>query len=146
MNMAILRWSVLCVGLLVWGCASIGPTEDFKFIPITQEAFPPVQEARLYTIGVTQPHRVIGEVTVQGEFDEPQESLETRLLEGAREVGAQGVVVVERGQTVSEVGRAGIRHDAFGGASYDYRIYPPPLAVEEDYSYIRGLAIRFTED
>jgi hypothetical protein len=144
MIMAILRWSILCVSLFVWGCASIGPTEDFKFIPITQEIFPEVQETRLYTSGVSQPHQVIGEVTVRGESDESEESLEGRLLEGARKVGAQGVIVVERGQTVSELGIAGIRHDDFGGAaSRDYRIYPPPLIVEEDYSYIRGLALRF---
>lgn len=146
MTISILRWGILCVGLFVWGCASIGQTRDFTFIPITEKTFPEVQEARLYKKGLGQPHRVIGEVTIRGKSGEAQESVEKRLLEETRKIGAQGVIVVETDKTVSEVGRTGVRHDLFGGASKEYRFYPSPVPIEEERIYIRGMAIRFIED
>jgi len=145
MTMAVMRWTILCVGVLVWGCVSNGTLRDFTFTSSTDETFPPVQEVELYANGVDRPHQVIGEVRVQGYPEESQESLEARLLEGAREVGAEGVIVVERGTTVSETGRAGIRNDNVGGAAKDYRLYPPPQGIEVKRTYISGRAIRFTE-
>jgi len=141
--MAILKWAILWVGLLVWACASMGPPGDFRFISLAEEAFPEVEEARLYRHGLGRPHRVIGEVTILGKSNEATESLEKRLLEESGKVGAQGVIVVETDQTVSEIGRAGIRHDFFGGASKQYRVYPSPVLIEEERIYIRGIAIRF---
>lgn len=144
--LSVLRWASLCVGLFVWGCASTGQTRDFTFKPLAEETFPEVQEAKLYKGGLGQPHRVIGEVTIWGKPGEEQEALEKRLLEAARKIGAQGVIVVETGQTVSEVGRTGTRHDLFGGASKQYRHYPTPVAIEEERIFIRGKAIRFIGD
>ena len=141
-----LRWSVLCVGLLFWGCASMSPVGDFTFTPSTDETFTEVQEARLYRTGVGQPHRVIGEVMIQGDSDELEEFLENRLLEGARQVGAQGIIVIEKGNIVYSRGRAAIRHDRFGGASTRYRIYPDIFDIEEERVFVRGRAIRFIED
>lgn len=144
--MAILRWAILCVGLFCWGCASGGQPKDFTFTSFTDQAFPEVQEARLYRNGLGRPHRVIGEVAILGESDEGQESLEKRLVEAAGKVGAQGVVIVETAERVSRVGKAGVRNDLFGGASKRYRPYAPTLAIEEESIYIRGMAIRFIEE
>jgi len=145
MTISIARLGFFCVALFVWGCASSSQIRDFTFIPSTEEAFPEVQEARLYKSGLGQPHRVIGEVRILGKPDEGQESLEKRLLEEARKVGAQGVVVLKTGQTVLDVGRAGIRRELVGGASSakETPLYPPPIAIEEERIYIGGLAIRF---
>jgi hypothetical protein len=124
-------------------CASLTEPGEFKFIPLTEETFPEAGEVQLYRHGLGRPHRVIGEVTIVGGDDELPESLEERLLEGARRVGAQGVIVVETNQTVAEMGVAGIRHDSFGGASKEYRFYPFPVPIEEERIYIRGIAVRF---
>ncbi len=131
------------MGLLIWGCASMSQMKDFTFNPTTDETFPEAEEARLYQSGLGQPHRVIGEVLIVGRLGEEKDSLEKRLLEAVRQIGAQGVIVVEAGETVLEVGRAGVRHDVSGGAATDYRIYPAPVTIEEERIYIRGMAIRF---
>ena len=145
MMMVIVRWTIIGFGLLVWGCVSNGTLRDFTFTSSTDETFPPVEQVELYTNGVDRPHQVIGEVRVQGYAEESEGSLEARLLEGAREAGAEGVIVVERGTTVSESGKAGIRNDNVGGAAKDYRLYPPPQGIEVERTYISGRAIRFTE-
>ena len=142
---SVLRWSVFWVGLLVWGCASIMQPGEFTFTPLTDETFPEVEETKLYRRSLGQPHRVIGEVSILGEPDEPEKTLEQRLIVAAGGVGAQGVILVETRQTVAEVGQAGVRHDSFGGAATQYRIYPSPIAIEEERLYIRGIAIRFIE-
>lgn len=144
--MMAVRRSLLWLTLFLWGCATGGAGQDFTFVPTTDQTFPEVEEAKLYRSGVGKPHIVIGEVTVLGEPDEPQEALEQRLLEGARKFGAQGVIVVEAGRTVSETGKAGIRYDDTGGASTRYRIHPAPLDIEEEHTYMRGRAIRFIEE
>ncbi len=151
MTLAILKWVFLCVGLFVLGCASNGQIRDFTYRPSTDQTFPETQEARLYESGLGQPHQVIGEVMIRGRAGEEKESLERRLLEGARQIGAQGVIVLETGQMVSEVGTTGVRHDLnveqnFGGASKRYRAFPEPLAIEEERMFIKGLAIRFIEE
>ncbi len=151
MILAILKWSFLCVGLFVWGCPLNGQIRDFTYSPSTDETFPEIQEARLYESGLGPPHQVIGEVMIRGRAGEDQESLERRLLEGARQIGAQGVIVLETGQMVSDVGTTGVRHDLnveqnSGGASKRYRVFPEPLPIEEERMFIRGLAIRFIED
>jgi hypothetical protein len=73
-----------------------------------------------------------------------EESLENRLLNASRKIGAEGVIVIETGRLVSEVGKAGVRHDQFGGAATDYRYYPPPVTIQEESIYIKGMAIRFS--
>ncbi len=146
MNGSILRWGILYLGLLLWGCASNGQTRDFTFMPSGEMTFPEAQEARLYRKGLGQPHRVIGQVMILGRPDEGEESLEKRLLEEARKVGAQGVIVVETAQRVSKVGKTGVRNDLFGGASKKYRPYPEPVPIEKERISIRGLAIRFLEE
>jgi hypothetical protein len=146
MNGAILRLSVVWLGFLVWGCASFGPIRDFTFVPSTDETYSEVQQARLYKNGVDRPHRIIGEVTMLGRTNESQESLEKRLLEAVGKFGANGVVLVETNQKVSEVGLTGIRHDLSGGASKEYRPYPSPVSIEEERPFIRGMALRFIEE
>ena len=146
MIVSALRWNVLWMGLLVCGCASIMQTGDFTFTPLTEETFPQVEQTSLYRRGLGEPHRVIGEVSILGKPDESQETLEQRLIEAAGEVGVQGIILVEARQTVSELGEAGVRHDSFGGAAKQYRLYPSPIAIEEERIYIRGIAIRFMEE
>lgn len=142
---SVLRWRVLLIGLVVWGCASIMQPGDFTFTPLTDESFPEVEETKLFRRGLGQPHRVIGEVSILGEPDESQETLEQRLIRAAGQVGVQGIILVEARQTVAEVGEAGVRHDSVGGAATQYRLYPSPITIEEERVYIRGIAIRFIE-
>ena len=144
--MSIARWAIFCVGLFVWGCASSPQTRDFTFVPLTDETFPEVPEARLYRSGLGQPHQVIGEVTILGEPDEGLESLEERLLEEARNIGAQGVIVLEVGEEVHEVGKAGTRHNLPRGAAgvREIPLYPSAVPIEEVRIFIKGMAIRFT--
>ena len=137
------KWMILGVGFLVWACATIGAQRGFRFTPLTQDTFPEVEQATLYRHSLGRPHRVIGEVTILGRPGETMEPLEKCLLEAAGKVGAQGVIVVETDQTLSEIGKAGVRNDNVGGASKQYRYYPSPVMIEEDRIYIRGLAIRF---
>jgi hypothetical protein len=119
---------------------------DFTFTPLTDETFDEVEEAKLYRRGLGEPHRVIGEVSILGEPDEPQQVLEKRLLKSAAGIGAQGVIIVKTDQRISEVGETGVRHDAVGGAATQYRFYPSSLAIEEERIYIRGIAIRFMDE
>ncbi len=139
------KWAVLGIGLLLWACASSGRPRDFTFEPSTNQTFPEAEEAKVYKRGLSRPHRVIGAVRIEGEPGESQDALEKRLVEGARKVGAHGVIVLETGRTVSEVGRTGIRQDLSGGASKQYRRYPSPVAIEVDRIYVRGMAIRFLD-
>jgi hypothetical protein len=140
---SILQWGLLGFTLIHMGCASLTEPGEFKFIPLSDEAFPEAEEAELYRHGLGRPHQVIGEVAIVGGAGVAPEFLEERLLEGARRVGAQGVIVVATDQTVTEVGVAGIRHDSFGGASKQYRFYPFPVPIEEERIAIRGIAVRF---
>jgi hypothetical protein len=144
MILSMLKWCVFCMALIVLGCASNGQIRDFTYNPSTEETFPEVQEAELYKNGVDRPHQVIGEVAIKGELGEDEESLENRLLNASRKIGAEGVIVIETGRLVSEVGKAGVRHDQFGGAATDYRYYPPPVTIQEESIYIKGMAIRFS--
>lgn len=146
MTISVLRWGIVWMGLFFWGCASNGQIEDFTFIPLTEETFPETRETRFYRNGLGQAHRVIGQVRVLGRSDEGQDSLEKRLLEAAQKVGAQGIINVKTGQTVSQVGRTGIRHDLFGGASKEYRFYPSPVVIEEEQIYMKGTLVRFLEE
>ena len=139
----ILKWVVFASVLVLTACASLTEPGEFRFVPLTEETFPEAEEAELYRHGLGRPHRVIGEVTIVGGANVAPESLEERLLEGARRVGAQGVIVVETDETVTEVGVTGIRHDSFGGASKQYRFYPFPVPIEEERISMRGIAVRF---
>jgi hypothetical protein len=143
MTVSILKSAILCLALFVWGCATSGLPRGFSFIPVTEQTYPETQEARFYEQDLDQPHQIIGEVTLIGKPKESQQSLERRLLESARRVGAQGVIVLETGQMDFQVGVTGIRHDRFGGAAKRYQPYPDPLPIEEKRTYIQGIAIRF---
>ncbi|MBW2058709.1 MAG: hypothetical protein JRH07_11750 [Deltaproteobacteria bacterium] len=142
----LLRWGVLCVGLICLGCASRGRPQDFTFTPFTDRSFSAVEHPRLYRTRPVRSYTVIGEVTISGEPDEEPDSLEKRLVEAAGKVGAQGVILVETGRRISTVGEAGLRNDLFGGASKRYRAYPPALPIEEESLYLKGMAIRFTHE
>jgi hypothetical protein len=144
--MKMTRWVVFCFGLFAWGCAATVTTDDFIFTPTTDEIYPEVQEARLIRNGVSEPHKVIGELTVLGDLEEPQELVESRLLEEARRVGAEGVIVVERGREYTEKARAGVRPDDPGGAAKEYRFFPSSIPIQEERIFIRGMAIRFIRE
>ncbi len=131
------------MAVIVLGCASNGQIRDFTYDPVTEETFPEVQKAELFKNGVDRPHQIIGQVSIRGELGEDTDSLESRLLKASSKIGAEGVIVVETGRLVSEVGRAGVRHDQFGGAATDYRYFPPPVPIQEHSIYIIGVAIRF---
>lgn len=132
---------IVCLVVILVGCAAESPYEGVSFVRYTKETFPEAARAEVFTEDVERPYTIIGELEVTLSPELEDEEMLNRMKEAARGIGADAVIGLEREVveiTIPRLNAEPIRRKA--------RHQPLDISspeAKEEKVLLRGLAIRY---
>jgi hypothetical protein len=134
-------FSVLCLVLLLVGCASEQLYKGATLISYTKETFPPTSDVEVFSNDGDKPYTIIGELKMTFSPELSHEEMVNRMKGVSRGIGANAIIGLEREEVQVEI--PGVFDEPIRTKARHQPLDVSRPEAREEKILLRGLAVRY---
>jgi hypothetical protein len=132
---------VLCLVLLLVGCASKQLYKGATLIRYTKETFPATSDVEVFPHDVDKPYTIIGELKMTFSLELSDEEMVNRMKGVSRGIGANAIIGLEREEVQVEI--PGVFDEPIRTKARHQPLDVSRPEAREEKILLRGLAVRY---